>query len=224
MVSKPMKDKTVKKSVKKKFFEVKAPLTSAQIHLYGAEPQEFEGKVVKLDLTKNLRGKSFELRMRVSVHGNELEAEPISLNLVMSYIRRVMRTGVDYVEDSFGAECRDAFVVVKPFMLTRQKVSRPVRQSLRETARKFLETKMKVRNAREIFSEIMSNKLQRELSLKLKKIYPLAFCDIRVFEVARKKKAEEIKAEEKEEAKAEKAKEIREEKKEAKEVKAEKKE
>lgn len=205
MVSKPMKDKTVKKSIKKKFFEVNAPLTSAKIHLYGAEVEEFEGKVIKLDLTKTLRGKSFELRMRVHLKGKELEASPISLNLVMSYIRRIMRAGIDYVEDSFDAECRDAFLKVKPFMLTRQKVSRAVRNALRETARKHLEARFKSRNAEELFSEVMSNRIQKELSLKLKKIYPLAFCDIRILEIVKEKTPEQIKEvkEEVQEAKAE---------------------
>lgn len=204
MVSKPMKDKAVsKKNIKKKFFEVKAPLVSTPIHLYGASAEEFEGKVVKIDLTKNLRGKSFELRMKVKVNGEEISAEPISMGLVMSYIRRIMRAGVDYVEDSFEAECRDAIVRVKPYMLTRNKVSRAVRKALRETGRKFLEAKLKSRSAREIFSEIMSNRLQKELSLKLKKIYPLAFCDIRILEVVREKKEEEMNSEEKAEEKAE---------------------
>lgn len=195
MVSKPMKDKgaVARKNIKKKFFEVKAPLVSAPIFLYGAEIEEFENKVVKIDLTKNLRGKSFELRMQVHVKGNELEAEPISLNLLMSYIRRIMRAGIDYVEDSFDAECRDAIVKVKPFLLTRKKVSRAVRQELRNTAREFIQAKLKNRTAREIFSEIMTNRLQKELSLKLKKIYPLAFCDIRAFQVIRAKKQEELK-------------------------------
>ena len=82
---------------------------------------------------------------------------------------------------------------VKPFMLTRQKVSRAVRNALRETARKHLESRLKARNAQEIFSEIMSNRLQKELSLKLKKIYPLAFCVIRVLEIVKEKTPDQIK-------------------------------
>ena len=61
----------------------------------------------------------------------------------------------------------------------------------------------------ELFEEILSGKLQRELSIKLKKVYPLSLCEIRVLEVKEslenpeepaKKEEEEVK-EAKEEAK-----------------------
>ena len=34
-----------------------------------------------------------------------------------------------------------------------------------------------------MFEEILRNKIQKELSLKLKKIYPLSLCEIRVLKV-----------------------------------------
>src|SRR3989344_106665 len=178
-----MVNKKSKKNIKRDFYEVNAPLTATKIHLYAGTPEDLNGKVVKLDLTKSLRGKSLELKMKVKLEGEKLEAEPISAGLVSSYIRKMMRRGTDYVEDSFEAKCRDVKVRVKPFFITRKRVSRPVRNVLRETAKKFLEGYLKTRTAREIFSEIMANKLQKQLALKLKKIYPLALCEIRMFEV-----------------------------------------
>jgi len=73
-------------------------------------------------------------------------------------------------------------------MITRNKVSRAVRQSLRLTARQHLEVHLTTRTSKELFSEVMTNKLQKELSLKLKKIYPLALCEIRVFAMVEGKK------------------------------------
>ncbi len=187
--------KKSKKNIKRDFYEVNAPLTATKIHLYAGAPEDLNGKVVKLDLTKSLRGKSLELKMKVRLEDGKLEAEPVSALLVSSYIRKMMRRGTDYVEDSFEAKCRDVKVRVKPFFITRKRVSRPVRNVLRETAKKFLEGYLKTRTAREIFSEIMANKLQKQLALKLKKIYPLALCEIRMFEVVgeldKKDKAEE---------------------------------
>lgn len=183
-----VKTKTkVRKSVKKKFYEVKAPLTATKIHLYGSSPEELEGKVVALDLTRSLRGRSFILKFKVKLSGDELEGEPISLELAGSFIRRSMRSGTDYVEDSFEAECRDAFVRVKPLFITRRRVSRTVLKTLRETARKHLDKYIMTRDSRELFSEIMASKLQKNLASKLRKIYPLAFCEIRVFKIVRAK-------------------------------------
>ncbi len=178
-----MADQKSKKAQKKTFFEVKAPLTASKIQLYAGSIEELNGRAVKLDLTRSLRGKSLELKMKVKLKDEELIAEPVSLILVGSYIRRMMRKGADYVEDSFFAETRDSRVIVKPFMITRNKVSRAIRKELRNQARKFLEGHLKNRSANEIFSEVMTNKIQKELSLKLKKIYPLALCEIRVFEI-----------------------------------------
>ncbi|MCU0642009.1 MAG: 40S ribosomal protein S3a/S1 [archaeon] len=174
----------VKKGAKKSFFEAKAPMTAAKIHLYAGSMEELEGRIVKLDLTRSLKGKNFELKLKIKKAAEGLEGEPISLELVGSYIRRMMRTGIDYVEDSFVVELKDGKARVKPFMITRNKVSRSVRRELRESAKKFLGEHLKARTIKEGFSEIMTNKIQKELFVKLKKIYPLALCEIRVFELA----------------------------------------
>lgn len=170
-------------NIRKKFFEVKVPLVSMKVALYAGSAEELNGKNVKLDLTRSLRGKSLEFNMKIKANGEELGGVPVSLILAGSYVRRMMRAGVDYAEDSFKAETRDNKVVMKTFMIARNRVSRSVLNALRSTARKHLEGYMKTRDTTEMFSEIMSNKIQKDLSLKLKKIYPLALCEVRWFEV-----------------------------------------
>ncbi len=177
------------KGTKRKFFEVKMPLTHTKVHLIGYTPEELNNRVVKLDLTKNLRGKSIELRARVKVKDGQLEGVPMSLEVMPNYLRRMIRKGQDYIEDSFETETKDAKIRIKTFILTRQRVSRPVRGEIRKVAKKHLENNAKARTAEELFSEIMANKLQKELSLKLKKVYPLALCEIRVIEIVPEKKA-----------------------------------
>ncbi|MBU0760186.1 MAG: 40S ribosomal protein S3a/S1 [Nanoarchaeota archaeon] len=183
-MAKQQKIKT-KKTAKKSFYEVEAPLTSTKIHLYGASKEELEGKTIKLDLTKSLRGKNLELKLRVEKDGEKLQAIPKSTQLVSSYLKRVMRKGTDYAESSFETECKDCVAKAKILLVTRKRVSRVVLKTLRENAQKHLSPYIKTRNAEEIFSEIISNKLQKQLAAKLKKIYPLALCEIRIFEVLR---------------------------------------
>ena len=180
--------KKTQKVQKKEFFEVKVPMTSVKVALYSGSTDELIGKVVKLDLTRILRGKNLELRARVKKEGSDLIGVPLSIELVGSYIRKMFRKGIDYVEDSFTATCKDALVTVKPFMITRNKVSRAVLRTLRNAARQHLEGYLKTRSTKEIFTEIMTNKLQKDLSLRLKKIYPLALCEIRVFAIVEEKK------------------------------------
>jgi len=171
------------KGARKKFFEIEIPLTATKMHLYGYSPESLEGNVIKLDLTKSLRGKNLELKAKIKLEGDKLKGELISLQLLPSYIKRAMRRGTDYVESSFEVTCKDAKLRIKPFMITRKRVSRAVKKAIRNLSKKHLETKIKSRNTEELFSEVMANRLQKELSLKIKKIYPLALCEIRVLKV-----------------------------------------
>ncbi|MEK6928487.1 MAG: hypothetical protein AABW65_00845 [Nanoarchaeota archaeon] len=172
-----------KKTQKKSFFEVKVPLTAAKIYLYGNSVEELSGKVVKLDMTRSLRGKSIELKIKIKAENGQLIGNPASINIIGSYIRKMMRNSTDYVEDSFIADCKDCKVRIKPFMITRNKVSRALRKALRDYARNYLISYLKTRDIKEIFSETISNKIQKEMSLKLKKIYPLVLCEIRCLEI-----------------------------------------
>src|SRR3989338_7153521 len=148
-----------KKITKKSFFEVKAPITSAKISLYASSPEELDGKIMTIDLTRSLRGKSFELKLRVKKD-----------------------------QDSLITESKDGHVVIKPFMITRKKVSRGVRNKIREIAKKYLESHVGTRTTKELFNEIITNKIQKEMSLKIKKVYPLALCEIRTFKIVESKK------------------------------------
>ncbi|MCA9485408.1 MAG: hypothetical protein KC506_01025, partial [Nanoarchaeota archaeon] len=102
-----------------------------------------------------------------------------------SYIRRVMRKSADYCEDSFEAECRDSIVRIKPLLVTRRRVSRAVLKALRDSTKKLLETYLKTRTSQEVFSELMANKLQKQMATKLKKIYPLALSEIRMLQIVK---------------------------------------
>lgn len=177
----------LKKSIKKQFYEIEAPLTATKIELYAGSPEELIGKTIKLDLTKNLKGKSLELKLRIIKEDGKLLCKAEKIELINSYLRKAIRNGADYAEDSFVTECRDTKARIKPLLVTRKRVSRKTLKILRETTRKNLEAYVKTRNAEEIFTEIISNKLQKQLAQKLKKIYPLAMCEIRMFEIFKEK-------------------------------------
>jgi len=189
MAQKQLKQKVKsKKTVKKSFYEVEAPLTATKISLYGASQEELVGKVIRLDLTKNLRGKNLELKLKVKNSEKGLYGEPVSVQLMTPYIKRAVRKGTDYSEDSFQIECKDCVARIKPLLITRRRVSRSILKALRENANKFLIAYTKTRDGEELVGEIISNKLQKQLSQKLKKIYPLSLCEIRMFVIEKRKK------------------------------------
>ncbi len=171
---------------KKKFFDVEIPIIGRQTQMQAYEPSELNNRFVKYDLTRLLKGKSMIFTLRVKVDGDKITTVPKKIVLMSYFLRRMVRKGTNYIEDSFPAECRDAKLVIKPFLVTRRKVSRAVRKNLRNKAKEELINYVKDKNFEELFDEIIKNQMQKPLSLKLKKIYPLALCEIRVLEAKEK--------------------------------------
>ena len=168
---------------KQKFFDVDMPIIKKETQLYGYDIKDLDGRIIAYDLTRLLRGKGTILKLKVKVEGDKALAEPRELKVLPYFIRRMMRKGVNYVEDSISVKCKDAVLRIKPFLITRKKVSRAVRKALREKAKEELTEHVKTQNVKTLFDEIMKNKLQKSLSLKLKKIYPLSLCEIRFFAI-----------------------------------------
>ena len=172
--------------LKKKFFEISLSLINQTANLQAIDEQELEGKTIKIDLTRRLRGKSLEIIFKIIPEKGKLKAEPNRLHLLDYFIRRMMRKSTDYVEDSFSAESKNAILRIKPFLITRKKVSRAVRNALRNKTKEEIKSYIKNKDFEEIFSEIIGNKFQKSLSQKLKKVYPLSLCEIRDIFVEKK--------------------------------------
>jgi len=173
------------KILKKKFFEVEIPLIEDKFEAYANSIEELQNKIVKLDITRQLKGKSVDLVLKVVLKEGKLSTFPKKLTLLPSFIQHMMHAGVSYIEDSFITETQDYHVTIKPFLITRKKVSRSVRRTLRNSAKNWLIDYLKTKTADEIFQEVLSNQLQKPLSIKLKKIYPLAVCEIRILEITK---------------------------------------
>ena len=206
---------------KKKFFDVEMPIINKQTQIFAYELTELEGKYIRYDLTRILRGKSILMQFRVQVKDNKAIALPRGAILMPYFLRRMIRKGTDYVEDSFIAECKDASLKIKPFLITRRKVSKKVRRGLREKAKQEIIKYLKDKSSQKIFEEILKNKMQKDLSILLKKIYPLALCEIKSIEI---KKDLEVKVKEKPKEEKQEKEEDTQEKKEKKSKKKEEKE
>ena len=171
---------------KKRFFDVEMPIIKKDTQLQAFELKDLEKRFIKYDLTRILRGKSILLQLIVNVKNEKAIASPTGLTIMPYFLKRATRKGTDYVEDSFNVECKDAKIQIKPFIVTRRRVSRAVRKELRSQAKKELENILKTKKSEIIFGEVLNNKLQKELSLKLKKVYPLSLCEIKSLKILKK--------------------------------------
>jgi ribosomal protein S3AE len=168
---------------KKRFFDVEIPSIKKETQLQAYELKELEGRTIIYDLTRLLRGKNILAQFNVIVKEDKAEAEPIGIKLLPSFLRRIIRKGTNQIDDSFEVETKDSKILIKPFLITRKKVPRKIRKSLRNKAREEIISYCKEKTAGQIFDDILKNSLQKELSFKLKKIYPLSLCEIRIFRI-----------------------------------------
>ena len=183
MQEKWCKNKMAIAKYKKRFFDVEIPLINKETQLQAFEIEELQGRFIKYDLSRLLRGKSMMLQTVIDVKEGLAVASPKQLYLIPNFLKRVVRKGSNYVEDSFSTETKDAIVRIKPFLVTRRKVSRAVRKALRNKAKEELISYLKSKDSEEVFTEILRNNLQKQLSFKLKKIYPLSACEIKDFKI-----------------------------------------
>jgi len=187
---------------RKKYIETQVPILDSTLRVLGT-PENLNNKTIKLDLTRKLRGRGLTITLQIINDEGKLVAIPKKMDLVKSYIRRMMRKRTNYVEDSFMVRCSDIRATIKPLLITRKRVSKAVRKNLRNKAKEFIIGYTKERLYNEICQDILDGTFQKALLPKLKKIYPLSFCDIRVFETKELNKidiakASEIKNEEEE--------------------------
>jgi len=171
---------------KQKFFDIEIPLINKIANLRAFDLKDLDGKFIKYDLTRILKGKSAIIQLKIKIEDNQAIASPRKIRLMSSYLKRMVRKGTNYVEDSFSVDCEDFQLRIKPFLITRRKVSRIVRKALREKAREELTEYVKDKDIETIFQDLLKNQIQKPLSLKLKKIYPLSLCEIRVLEAKEK--------------------------------------
>ncbi len=172
---------------KKKWFDIEIPLLKTSVKLIGYSAEDLNNRVIRLDLTRQLRGKSMEAVIKVKVENGKAVGDISELNLFPFFIRRMMRNSISYVESSFSPESLDAVLKVKFFLITRKRVTRAVRNALRIAGEQYITEYLKDKGTEEIFYDILNNKLQKSMSLKLKKIYPLALCEIRMINIEKVK-------------------------------------
>lgn len=168
-------------AIRKKFINVEIPSVNETVPILGTV-EDLDRKTIKLDLSRKLKGRGIEAVFLIINKENKLVAYPKSLTLTRSHIQRAMRKRISYVEDSVPISCTDISGKIKPFLITRKKISRAIKNNLRKTAREFLIEYVKDKTYLEVTQEIVFGNLQKEMYPRLKKIYPLSLCEIRVIE------------------------------------------
>jgi len=165
---------------KLKFFEVELSLIGKKVPILGKNLEDLKDRRIIFDMTRELNGKMAEAKFAVKIKDNKAYGDIVYFGLIQNYARRLVRKGTSPVEDSFVAVSKDGFKLrIKPLLVTRKKVPRSIRRSLRKKARELITNFVEKNEKDKIFHSIINYIMQRQIMIELKKIYPLLICEIR---------------------------------------------
>jgi len=168
---------------RKKVYEIEVVPLKQKFGVLSSDPDKLIGKVMKLDMTRMLRGRSLDVSLVISKEGDQFIAKITALKVPQSYIKRMMRKNISWIEESFVCKTKDLLLRFKPFMITKKSVHRSVRKELRNLTREIITKFAEQYNSEEVFEAVLKGMLQKEITSKLRKIYPLALFEIRRLKV-----------------------------------------
>lgn len=179
--------KTLKKGKKKwiTIYSQKQFFNGAEIgDTYVENVSDAMGKVLKvnlMNLTNDPKKQSFYGIFKItSSQDNSVLADMIGYQMATSQIKRLVRRASNKLEESFTTKTKDNVNLrIKPLILTRHMTNRSVLAALRKKTREFVNDALKATDYTLAVSDIISGKLQKELRLTLKKIYPIAIVEIK---------------------------------------------
>ena len=227
---------------KKKFYQIIAPelfnkQEIGEVPLY--EINDALGRTIEVNLlalTNDPKRQNTNIHFRISGNdGQRLMTEVTGYKIAANSVRRMMKRKKIRIDDSIVVKTNDNRAVrIKPFLITAGFARSAALRGLSKNLRDVLTKNAAKLSYDSLIKDIISRKFQSELREQLKKIYPLAVCEIRSMEIEKekkglmeqKKKKKERRGEHKEvkETEEKKVKEEKEDKKESKENAEEKKE
>ena len=149
--------------------------------------QNLMGKVLKANLmalTNDPKKQSVTLSFKIDKILSENDCTTTLVNYAINnaHIKRLVRKASNKLEDSFFVKTKDGITFrIKPLLLTRYKAHRSVLTALRKKTYELMQAYISGIDSADIFFQIISHKLQMEMKNALKKIYPIAVCEIKSF-------------------------------------------
>ena len=177
-----------KAAKKKKWFEVVAP-KAFQEQIIGEstafELRDLIGKkltVNLMSLTNDPKKQGISITFKItSQKGDKAATEVIGYKILPSSIKRIVRRNKDRLDLTMKCKTKDkATVLLKPIVLTRNLAKGSVKTALMNKIKEKIEKEVAEFKYEDLVKQIIMRKFQKGVMDDLKKIYPLAFCDIRM--------------------------------------------
>lgn len=189
-MAKPRKTLKQTKIKKKRWFMINSPKLMGEKPIgesYLSDINAAIGRNVTVNLmqlTGDMKNQSSSVKFEITgVQDNALVTKLCSYTFSPATIKRFVRRRMTRIDLSLLVNTKDNVAIrIKPFLLTRQKVSRSVEHALRAKLKEELIDLVKKTPYEELFNQVLKHRLQKELKTNLNKIYPIKNIQIRVLE------------------------------------------
>lgn len=157
------------------------------------EPQKAIGRTVELNLSNLLNDMSkshFHIKLRInSIKENEAFTEIIKYELSRIMLSRIVRRRTSKIESIDDITTQDEKKArIKSFAITLKKASSLQRTSVRNKLSKMIRKIASNYNFEALVLGAVSEKIQNDITKKLKKVYPLRKVEIRMIQIVPEKK------------------------------------
>jgi len=176
---------------------------------YVVGPEELVGRIIPCNLSVLTNdNKSQNITMKFLIKeikdGNAI-TEPKEYILNPSFLKRLMRRKRERIDESLHVKTSDGKGLrIKIFLLTNSAAKGSVKKLIRRRLKEELSKILEKNTFSDIFEGVISNKMQKDLKLKLNKTFPLKTVEIKALKEEKEKVKTAAKKEEKEKEEKEK--------------------
>jgi len=157
--------------------------------------EDLRGRTVTVSLA-NLTGEIRQQGTSLKFEINEIKdgsgiADIVGYEAAPTQLKRIIRKGVERIDDSFRCRTGDnKLVVIKPFAVTRVSTNNSKVKQLRKAIHTLLQNEISRNSFENVIHGIITTKLQKSIRTSLKKLHPLAAFEIKKLQIVKEKKEE----------------------------------
>ncbi len=114
------------------------------------------------------------------VKDNKAQTELVGYKLEPAFVKRMARKGKSKISNTFKLKTKDEVsVVIKPVLVTRNKVNRGLRVALFNSCEEYINSNVKNLTFDKLCDSVINQDFQKELKKVVGKVYPLGAVAIR---------------------------------------------
>jgi len=177
------------KTKRKIWFKIFSPKLFGQKEIgesYLSSADQAIGRKLKVnmkELTGNVRDQNVSINFKINkVDGSSLRTEVIGYQLSTAYVKRSVRKNTGRADSTFKLKTKNGKdVILKSFIVTRNKTQRSVRTILRSKLEEFLKEELNKSDFISFVEKLIAYRIQSIAKKQLSKICPLREVAIRCY-------------------------------------------